>query len=141
MERIVAEFLFPERVTTAMLGIFALIALLISAVGIYGVMSHSVAQRTREMGLRSALGARRDDLLRLVLGQSLALTLGGVVVGLVGAVALTRLMASMLYDVSASDPVTLIGVASVLVVVAVLASYLPARRASRADPMVALRSD
>jgi putative ABC transport system permease protein len=141
MDQIVAEFLFPERLTTAMLAVFAIIALLISAVGIYGVMSHSVAQRTREMGLRSALGARNGDLLRLVLGQSLALTLVGTAIGVAGAVALTRLMSSMLYEVSATDPVTLAGVAVTLAAVAMVASYLPARRAAGVDPMVALRAE
>jgi ABC-type antimicrobial peptide transport system permease subunit len=108
-------------------------------VGIYGVISYSVAQRTREIGIRVALGAKRTEVLLLVLRQSALLALIGVGIGLGGALLLTRLMTTLLYGVAASDPATYAGVATLLVAVALAASYLPARRAMRVDPVVALR--
>jgi predicted permease len=126
--------------STAMLfAIFALLAVALGAVGIYGVISYSVAQRTREIGIRMALGARRDEVLILVMGQGARLALMGVAFGLIGAVLLTRLMASLLYGVGAMDPMTYAGVGVLLMLVALAASYVPARRAMRVDPMVALR--
>jgi putative ABC transport system permease protein len=127
------------RSTAMLFAVFALLAVLLGAVGIYGVISYSVAQRTREIGIRMALGARRDEVLLLVVGQGAKLALFGVATGLIGAVLLTRLMASLLYGVGAIDPATYAGVGVLLMVVALGASYVPARRAMRVDPMVALR--
>lgn len=132
---------WPTRVFGGVFGMFAIIALVLAATGIYGVTSYSVAQRSREMGVRMALGARGGDVLALVVGGVARLAAAGVVVGLLGALGLTRLMSSMLYGVSATDAATLLGAPLVLAAIALLAAYLPARRATRVDPIVALRSE
>ena len=139
MEEIVSESVARQRFSMMLLGIFAALALVLAAVGIYGVMSYSVAQRTREFGIRMALGARRSDVLKLTVGGGLKLVLIGVAIGLVASFILTRVMSSLLFGVSATDPLTFISISLVLVVVALLASLVPALRATRIDPMEALR--
>ena len=133
--------LYPQRMAAALIGVFGLIGLLLAGTGIYGILAYHVSQRTREIGIRMALGASATGVLRLVVAQGLTLTGVGIAAGLLVAFAATRLLSSMLYGVSATDPLTFIGVPLLLAAVAALASYLPARRAVRVDPMVALRSE
>jgi len=139
MEEIVAESLAARRFSMILLSVFAALALLLSSIGIYGVLSYVVGQRSREIGIRIALGAQRADVLRLMLGEGMKMALVGVAIGIVAALALTRLMVQMLFGVSATDPLTFVGVAAVLAGVALAACYIPARRAMRVDPIVALR--
>jgi predicted permease len=139
MEAIIADSLAERRFSMILLGTFAALALLLASVGIYGVLSYVVGQRTNEIGIRMALGAGQFDILRLILAGAGKLTLIGVAVGLVCALGLTRLMASLLYGVGPRDPLTFVAVPAILISVALLASYLPARRATKVDPMAALR--
>ena len=139
MEEIGARSVAAQRFNMLLLGLFAALGLALAAVGIYGVMSYAVAQGTREIGIRMALGAQRSNVLRLVAGQGMALTLIGIAVGIAASFALTRLMESLLFGVSATDPLTLVGVSALLAAVALLACYLPARRATKVDPLIALR--
>lgn len=139
MDEAVSKSMVQPRFLALLLATFSGIALFLAAIGIYGVMAYSVAQRTQEIGVRMALGARPLHVLRLIFGQSLVMLLLGVVIGVAGAFALTRLMRTLLFEVTATDPLTYISVIGLLVVVALLASYLPARRAAKVDPLIALR--
>jgi len=141
MEDYVSGSLARPRFMALLLGAFAAVAIALAAVGIYGVISYSVAQRTHEIGVRMALGAQRGDVLRLVLLQSARLGLAGMGIGLAGALALARLLGSLLFGVSPLDPATYAGVSALFLSVALLASYLPARWALRVDPAVALRQE
>jgi ABC-type antimicrobial peptide transport system permease subunit len=122
-------------------GVFALVAMLLAAIGIYGVLAYLVEQRTHEIGIRVALGAKTSDVLWLIVRQGLALTLIGVALGLAGALGLTRVIRNLLYGVSATDPATFAGIALLLIGVACIASFIPARRAAKVDPLVALRHE
>jgi putative ABC transport system permease protein len=141
MGEIVAETLADSRFLTAVVSVFSLTALILAIFGIYGLIAHSVRQRTQEIGVRMALGAGSSDVLKMVLGQGLKLTLIGIAIGLGGAIALTRVISNLLYNVSPTDPLTFVCVSLLLASVALLATYIPARRAARIDPMVALRCE
>jgi putative ABC transport system permease protein len=141
MNDLLSDATARTRFILSMLGVFALVALLLSGVGVYGVMAYTVAQSTREIGIRMALGAETRDMLKLVLGQGLLLALTGVAIGLAGALSLTRLLKTLLYDVSATDPVTFALIALLLMFVALLACWIPARRATKVDPIRALRCE
>jgi ABC-type antimicrobial peptide transport system permease subunit len=139
METVVAKTIAAKRFIMMVLGTFAAIALLLAGVGIYGVLSYLVGQRTQEIGVRMALGAQRLDVLRIVLGDGLRMTVIGLAVGLISAVALTRLMSKLLFGVKPTDPITFAGVACLLLAIAFVACYVPAYRAMRVNPTVALR--
>jgi putative ABC transport system permease protein len=139
MNEVVSKSMVQPRFLALLLATFSGIALFLAAIGIYGVMAYSVAQRTQEIGVRMALGARPLHVLRLVIGQSLGMLLIGVVIGLAGAFALTRLMRTLLFEITATDPLTYVSVIGLLTVVALLACYIPARRAAKVDPLIALR--
>jgi putative ABC transport system permease protein len=141
MPEIVGASLAEQRFQATLLTLFAGTALVLTAIGIFGVVSYGVQQRVREIGVRVALGATSPEVLRLIVGRSLRFVVGGAAVGVVGAVALTRFMSSFLYEVTATDPLTFSLAVATLLGVAFVASYLPARRATRIDPIVALRLD
>ena len=141
MGQLMREAVTEPRFAASLLGLFALAALLLAAIGIYGVISYAVTERTHEIGIRMALGAQTSDVLRLVIAQGMKLALIGVVIGLAAAFGLTRLMKTLLFEVNTTDPLTFIAVALLLVCVALLACWIPARRATKVDPMIALRSE
>ena len=141
MDQVISDSVAERRLTMLMLAIFASAALVLAAVGIYGVIAYSVSQRTQEIGIRMALGARQADVLKMVVGHAMALTVAGIVIGAAGGLLLTRLMRDLLFDVRPGDPTTFAAVAGVLVLVAAAASYLPGRRAASVDPVVALRAE
>jgi len=136
---VISESVAPRRLNMLLLGIFAGLALVLAAVGLYGVISYSVSQRTREIGIRMALGASHKSVLRLVVGQGMVLALIGVAIGVVASFFLTKFMATLLFGVSATDPLTFVAISVLLMGVSMVASLVPARRAMKVDPMVALR--
>jgi len=139
MDQLLADSIAPRRFHMLLLGVFAALGLALAAIGIYGVVSYSVVERTQEIGIRIALGARAPDVLRQALRQGIPPAMIGLAAGLVGAAALTRLLVSLLYGVTPTDPLTFAAVSALLAGVALLAAYLPARRATRVDPVQALR--
>jgi predicted permease len=139
MDDVVEAEVGQRRLILMLLGLFAGAALLLTLVGIYGMIAYWVVQRTKEFGIRGALGAQQGNILWLVIGQGLSLTLGGEAIGIAGALALTRVMKALLFQVSATDPLTFVGIGLLLVLLALTATYIPARRATRIDPMAALR--
>jgi putative ABC transport system permease protein len=141
MSQRIDDTLSPRRLNLVLFGLFSTLALVLAAIGLYGVVAYAAGQRTREFGIRMALGARRANVLWLVLGQGLKLALIGVAVGLASALALTRLLTKLLFGVDPTDPLTITAVATLLAVVATLACWLPARRATRIEPIEALRLD
>jgi len=141
MSEVVAISTAERRLTMMMLMIFSVVALVLAAVGIYGVINYSVSQRTQEIGIRMALGAQRGDVLRMVVGQAMSLATAGIALGALGAFTLTRLMTNLLFSVKPGDPLTFLAVSILLAAVAALASYVPGRRATRVDPVVALRAE
>jgi ABC-type antimicrobial peptide transport system permease subunit len=141
LEQIKSDSLGEDQLRTVLLGVFAALALLLAAIGVYGVISYSVAQRTHEIGVRAALGATRWDIIRPVLESGISLTVVGLAIGVLGTLALTRLLASFLFGVSPRDPWTLALVGMVLIAVAAAACFIPAHRASRVNPTVALRHE
>jgi putative ABC transport system permease protein len=141
MDSLISDSVASQRFSMILLVVFAVLALLLAAVGIYGVISYVVGQRGHEIGIRMALGAQRQDILRLILSRGGKLAGFGVALGLAAALGLTRLMTSLLYGVAANDPLTFAGVALLLTLVALAAAYVPARRAAKVAPMVALRDE
>jgi ABC-type antimicrobial peptide transport system permease subunit len=141
MDQYLAQDVAPRKFNMLLLGSFAGAALLLAVVGLYGVMAYIVAQRNREIAVRLAVGAEPRDVLRLTLGRAMRLTLSGVVIGVLGALMLTRLMSSLLFGIAPTDPYTFLAVMALVTLVAGLASYLPARRAANVDPILALRSE
>jgi putative ABC transport system permease protein len=141
LNQTVSASLSQRRFSMEMVGLFALTALLLASLGIYGVISYMVTERTREIGIRLALGAQRQNIIQMVMRHGLRLAIAGAVVGLVGAAVVSQLMAGVLYGIKSTDPLTFVSVALLLIAVALLACYLPARRAVRVDPMIALRHE
>ena len=141
LEQLLGTSVAPRKFNTLLLAIFASVALILAAIGLYGVMSYSVSWQTHEIGIRMALGANRANVLRLVVRQGMKMTLVGLALGLIGAFFMSRVLIGMLYGVSPTDPLTFGGVSVVLLAVALLACLIPARRATRVDPIVALRDE
>jgi ABC-type antimicrobial peptide transport system permease subunit len=141
MDQIVARSVADRRFALELLGVFAVLALLLAAIGIYGVMSYSFSQRTHEIGIRVALGAQQLDILRMALREGMRIVAIGLAAGLIGAAIVTRVFRSMLFEVGPADPTTFLSVAAILASVALVACYLPAQRATRVDPLTALREE
>jgi len=141
LEEVVSRSISQPRFYMLLLGLFASMAVLLAALGVFGVMSYAVTQRSREIGIRMALGAQAENVMRMVLGNAATLIVPGIVMGLLGALALSRSLSGLLFNLSPTDPSTLAGVAILLTAVALLASYLPARQATRVDPLLTLRSE
>jgi len=141
MDNLISESVAQPRLQTGLLSSFALVALALAAIGLYGLLAFAVAQRQRELGIRLALGAQRRQVFSLVIGQGLRLALTGITLGTLAALALTRVVQSLVYDAQPANPLAFMAVALILIGVAMLASWLPARRATRVDPIVALRCD
>jgi ABC-type antimicrobial peptide transport system permease subunit len=141
MDQIVARSVADRRFALELLGVFAVLALLLAAIGIYGVMSYSFSQRTHEFGIRVALGAQQLDILRMALREGMRIVAIGLAAGLIGAAIVTRVFRSMLFEVGPADPTTFLSVAAILASVALVACYLPAQRATRVDPLTALREE
>ena len=141
MDEVVARSMAQRRFALEILGLFAVIALLLASIGIYGVMAYTFSQRTHEIGIRMALGAQRKHILRMALGEGMILVVLGLAAGVFGALLLTRFLRSMLFAVKPTDPITFIAIATLLTAVALLACYIPAHRATRVDPLVALREE
>jgi putative ABC transport system permease protein len=139
MEQVISKSIARPRFNTLLLAIFAGVALVLASVGLYGVMNYSATQRTHEVGIRMALGATRSDIMRLVVGNGMLLTLIGIAIGVIGSLGLTRVMQTFLFGIGATDALTFIGVSGLLAAVALLANYVPARRATRVNPVIALR--
>jgi putative ABC transport system permease protein len=139
MDSAINKSLAPQRFNLALVALFAVLAIFLAAVGVYGVLSYSISQRTREIGVRIALGAQRGRVLRMAVGEGMKLAILGTVVGMAGGFVLTRLMASLLFGITAHDPLTFAAVGVVVAIVSFAACYIPARRAMRVDPIVALR--
>jgi ABC-type antimicrobial peptide transport system permease subunit len=140
LDAVMDQLVTQQRQTVFLIGGFAGVALLLALIGLYGLMAYSVAQRTTEIGIRQAIGARRADILRMVFGQAIRLSLMGIAAGAVAAAALTRLISGLLFRVSATDPPTFAGIALLFLAVSMLAAYVPARRATRIDPLDAMRA-
>lgn len=141
MDDLLSDSVSQRRISTALIGIFAMLALTLAAVGIYGVLSYTVSQRTQEIGIRMAVGAQGGDVQRLVLGHTLKLALTGIAIGLLASFVLARFLRTLLFGVTPYDPATMIAVTVLLLIVAIVAAYVPARRAVRVDALVALRCE
>jgi ABC-type antimicrobial peptide transport system permease subunit len=141
LNEVISDSLSRQRFSMILLNAFALVALLLASIGLYGVISYLVGQRTHELGIRVALGAQRGDVLRLVLSHGMKMALGGLVLGFLAALGLTRLLADLLYGVSATDPITFAVISLLLAAVALLACFVPAWRATKVDPLTALRHE
>jgi putative ABC transport system permease protein len=141
MDERLSDSVAQRRYQTLLFSVFAAVALVIAIVGIYGVISYAVSQRTHEIGIRMALGAQTGDVLRMVVGQGMRLTLIGAALGVAAALGLTRVIESLLFNISATDPATFVSITLLLVIVALIASYIPARRATRVDPLIALKRE
>jgi putative ABC transport system permease protein len=141
VRQVIAQALWAPRMAAILFGVFGLLGMMLAVIGVYGVMAYMVLQRTSEIGLRMAVGARPMSVVAMVLGQSVRLALAGIAIGICGALAVTRLVESLLFDISPTDPVTFLTVASILAATALMAGALPAWRASRIDPVAALRQE